>query len=86
MTRLGEFSKITNFFVLMLENRSFDNLFDQSGIPDITHATPAPTSTTSWPKPTRQKPGLRRLARPVKPVISSGQEFRRLAQGYYSCV
>jgi phospholipase C len=41
MTRLGEFSKITNVFVLMLENRSFDNLFAQSGIPGITHATPA---------------------------------------------
>ena len=41
MTRLGEFSKITNVFVLMLENRSFDNLFGQSGIPGITHATPA---------------------------------------------
>ena len=45
MTRLGEFSKITNVFVLMLENRSFDNLFGQSGIPGITHATPADSNT-----------------------------------------
>ncbi len=34
-------SKITNVFVLMLENHSFDNIFGQSGIPGITHATPA---------------------------------------------
>jgi phospholipase C len=41
MTRLSGFSKITNVFVLMLENRSFDNVFGQSGIPGLTHATPA---------------------------------------------
>jgi phospholipase C len=45
MTRLGEFSKITNFFVLMLENHSFDNFFGQSGIPNITHATTADSNT-----------------------------------------
>jgi phospholipase C len=45
MTRLGEFSKITNVFLLMLENRSFDNVFGQSGIPGITHATPADSNT-----------------------------------------
>ena len=45
MTRLGEFSKITNVFVLMLENRSFDNFFGQSGIPGTTHATPADSNT-----------------------------------------
>lgn len=46
MTRLGDFSKITNVFVLMLENHSFDNIFGQSGIPGITHA--APTDSNSY--------------------------------------
>jgi phospholipase C len=32
-------SKITNVFVLMLENRSFDHMFAMSGIPGITAAT-----------------------------------------------
>ncbi|HVB41923.1 MAG TPA: alkaline phosphatase family protein [Streptosporangiaceae bacterium] len=41
MIRLGDFAKITNVFVLMLENHSFDNMFGQSGIPDIIHASPA---------------------------------------------
>ena len=45
MTRLGGFSKITNVFVLMLENHSFDNIFGQSGIPQITHASPADGNT-----------------------------------------
>jgi phospholipase C len=45
MTRLGGFSKITNVFVLMLENHSFDNIFGQSGIPGITHASSADTNT-----------------------------------------
>jgi len=45
MTRLSDFSKITNVFVLMLENHSFDNIFGQSGIPGITHASPANTNT-----------------------------------------
>ena len=46
MTRLGDFAKITNVFVLMLENHSFDNIFGQSGIPGITHA--APTDSNSY--------------------------------------
>ncbi|HWH10690.1 MAG TPA: alkaline phosphatase family protein [Solirubrobacteraceae bacterium] len=41
MSRLSDFSKITNVFVLMLENHSFDNVFGQSGIPGIIHATSA---------------------------------------------
>ncbi len=45
MNRLGDFSKITNVFVLMLENHSFDNAFGQSGIPRITHASPADSNT-----------------------------------------
>ncbi|HZR50231.1 MAG TPA: alkaline phosphatase family protein [Streptosporangiaceae bacterium] len=39
MGRLADFSKITNVFVLMLENHSFDNMFGQSGISGITHAS-----------------------------------------------
>ena len=33
--------KITNVFVLMLENHSFDNMFAMSKIPGIQAATPA---------------------------------------------
>lgn len=45
MQRLTEsFSKITNVFVLMLENHSFDNILGQSGIAGITHATPSDTN------------------------------------------
>lgn len=39
MTRLAPYSPITNVFVLMLENHSFDNIFAMSGIPGITAAT-----------------------------------------------
>lgn len=35
MTRTGPYSPITNVFVLMLENRSFDHVFGFSGIPGI---------------------------------------------------
>ncbi len=36
MTRLANYSPITNVFVLMLENHSFDHLFGRSGIPGLT--------------------------------------------------
>lgn len=39
MTKLAPYSLITNVFVVMLENHSFDNLFAMSGIPGITAAT-----------------------------------------------
>ena len=45
MKRLSEFNKITNVFVVMLENHSFDNVFGQSGIAGITHATSADTNS-----------------------------------------
>lgn len=35
MTKTGSYSPITNVFVLMLENHSFDNIFAMSGIPGI---------------------------------------------------
>jgi len=35
MTRTGPYSPITNVFVLMLENRSFDHVFGFSGLPGI---------------------------------------------------
>lgn len=41
MTKTGQNSQITNVFVLMLENHSFDNIFALSGIPGITAATTA---------------------------------------------
>lgn len=39
MQYVGPYTPITNVFVLMLENRSFDNLFAMSGIPGIIAAT-----------------------------------------------
>ncbi|MFM5894422.1 MAG: alkaline phosphatase family protein [Novosphingobium sp.] len=39
MLRIGDYSTIQHVFVLMLENRSFDNLLAFSGIPGISHAT-----------------------------------------------
>jgi phospholipase C len=65
MARIADYSPITNVFVLMLENRSFDHMFGRSGIPGLTVpadgtansyngtaypvAAPAPTSMTSDP-------------------------------------
>ena len=46
MTRLANYSPIRNVFVLMLENRSFDHIFGQSGIPGLT--IPAPGTTNSY--------------------------------------
>lgn len=39
MTRTGPYTPITNVFVLMLENRSFDHIFGFSGIPGINGLT-----------------------------------------------
>ena len=44
VTRTGPYSPITNVFVLMLENRSFDHLFGFSGITGRDAGTGAPTS------------------------------------------
>ena len=65
MERLANYSPITNVFVLMLENRSFDHMFGSSGIPgievpppgtsnpyngtDFPVGNPSPTSMTSDP-------------------------------------
>lgn len=43
--RIGRYRPINNVFVLMLENHSFDNIFGQSDIPGITHATTADSNT-----------------------------------------
>jgi phospholipase C len=45
MTQLAPASPITNVFVVMLENHSFDNLFAMSGIPGITAATTADSNS-----------------------------------------
>jgi phospholipase C len=45
MTMLSKCAPITNVFVLMLENHSFDNIFGQSGIPGIVHASPGTTNS-----------------------------------------
>jgi phospholipase C len=39
MVKIASYSPITNVFVLMLENHSFDNMFAMSGISGITAAT-----------------------------------------------
>lgn len=39
MAYVGPYAKVSHVFVLMLENHSFDNIFGQSGIPGITHAS-----------------------------------------------
>ena len=39
MTKLGPFTGVSNVFVLMLENHSFDNIFAFSGIPGVVAAT-----------------------------------------------
>ena len=52
MGRLANYSPIRNVFVLMLENRSFDHIFGQSGIPDLTVAPPGTTNSyagTAYP-------------------------------------
>jgi phospholipase C len=41
MQRIGDYSPVTNIFVLMLENHSFDNIFAFSGVQGITAATTA---------------------------------------------
>ena len=41
MKDTGNLSSVTNVFVLMLENHSFDNIFAMSGLPCITAATTA---------------------------------------------
>ena len=45
MIRIGDYSPIHHIFVLMLENRSFDNLFAFSGLPGITVATTSNNNT-----------------------------------------
>jgi phospholipase C len=45
MTKIAPYAPITNVFVVMLENHSFDNMLAMSGIPDITAAT---TNDSNW--------------------------------------
>jgi phospholipase C len=45
MTKTGVYSAISNVFVLMLENHSFDNIFALSGIPGIVAATAADSNS-----------------------------------------
>jgi phospholipase C len=69
MTRVADFSKITNVFVLMLENHSFDNVFGQSGIPGITHASTA--DSNSYGNSTYNVAGPAPVSMPTDP----GHEF-----------
>lgn len=50
MARIANYSPITNVFVLMLENRSFDHIFGQSGIPGLTVAQPGTTNSYTDPQ------------------------------------
>jgi phospholipase C len=45
MTRLADWSPVTNVFVLMLENRSFDHILGQSGIHGLTVAPPGASNS-----------------------------------------
>jgi phospholipase C len=45
MSYVGPYSKVTHVFVLMLENRSFDNMLGLSGIRGIRHASPTDSNT-----------------------------------------
>jgi phospholipase C len=45
MSYVREYSKVTHVFVLMLENRSFDNVLGLSGIRGIHHASPTDSNT-----------------------------------------
>jgi phospholipase C len=47
MTKLAPYSPITNVFVVMLENHSFDNIFAMSNIPGITAATTSDSNSYS---------------------------------------
>ncbi|MEZ5943323.1 MAG: alkaline phosphatase family protein [Planctomycetaceae bacterium] len=52
MERLGPYTGVSNVFVLMLENHSFDNIFAFSGIPGLTTATTSDSNSyngTSYP-------------------------------------
>jgi phospholipase C len=69
MTRLRDFSKITNVFVLMLENHSFDNIFGQSGIPRITHAGPGDSNSYHGTRYAAGRPA------PVVMPTDPGHEF-----------
>lgn len=66
---------ITNVFVLMLENHSFDNIFGQSGIPGISHA--ATTNTNTFQPPGGGEPVTYPVASPapVQMPTDPGHEF-----------
>jgi phospholipase C len=47
MVKVGPYAPVTNVFVVMLENRSFDHMFAMSGIPGITAATTSDSNSYS---------------------------------------
>ncbi len=69
MTRLAPYSPITNVFVVMLENHSFDNMFAMSNIPGITAASTS--NSNSYDGNTYQVQTSAPLSMPTDP----GHEF-----------
>lgn len=74
MMRIGDFSQISNVFVLMLENHSFDNILGQSGIPGIQHATPDDTNAFDGKNYAVSSPA------PVSMPTDPGHEFQDVVQ------
>lgn len=75
MPAVGNLSSITNVFVLMLENHSFDNIFAMSGIPGITAATTA--DCNSWAPPGAASPNTYCVKDGAPPFMTTdpGHEF-----------
>ena len=74
MTTMSNPQKVTNVFVLMLENHSFDNIFARSGIANITKATN--DSTNTYGSTTYHVTGPAPTCMPVDP----GHEFEDVVE------
>ncbi len=74
MMKTGPYSAITNVFVLMLENHSFDNIFALSGIPEIVAATTA--DANSYNGKTYHVTG----GAPVAMISDPGHEFEDVVE------
>jgi len=76
MNNAGPFASLTNIFVLMLENRSFDNIFAMSGIPGIQAGTVR--DGNSCTPPGSSTPTTYRLQDGAPPCMTTdpGHEFK----------
>ncbi len=71
---------ISNVFVLMLENRSFDNVFAMSGIPGIRAATTADSNDWCAPGEDRVRTAHVRHGAPWTMTTDPGHEFEDVLQ------